>query len=166
MRTPFNSSDTRPSDEAVRQTIQDALQRYAGQAGNLLPILHAIQDTLGHIPHTCVPELARALQLSRAEIQGVISFYPHFTESPSAPVVLEVCRAEACQSMGGDALAEHAMQRLGCEFQHTSSDGAVTLKPVYCLGLCAQSPAVMVNGQPYARMTPAKLDDLLQAKGA
>jgi len=165
MRTPPNPAESGPSDEVARQAAQNAVQRYAGQPGNLLPILHAIQDALGHIPRAAVPELARALQLSRAEIHGVISFYPHFTEAPCGRVVLEVCRAEACQSMGGDALAEHAVRRLGCEFQQSSPDGISTLKPVYCLGLCAQSPAIMVNGQPYARMTPAKLDDLLQAEG-
>jgi formate dehydrogenase subunit gamma len=157
--------DLLASPEQALDIAQQALRRYEGEPGNLMPILHAIQDVLGCVPAAVVPVLAQALQLSRAEIHGVISFYPHFRTTPAAPVVLEICRAEACQSMGGDALAEHARQRLGCEFHSTTSDGAVTLQPVYCLGLCAQSPTVMINGHPHARMTPAKLDELLMAQG-
>lgn len=166
MPTPPPSSTTSgPSPDAVRQVTQQALQHYAGQAGNLLPILHAVQHALGCVPESAIPVLADALQLSRAEIHGIISFYPHFRTEPAGRVVLEVCRAESCQAMGGDQLAEHARQRLGCEFHATSADGQATLEPVYCLGLCAQSPAVMLDGQPHARMTSAKLDRLLSAKG-
>ncbi|MDS1140604.1 formate dehydrogenase subunit gamma [Pusillimonas sp. SM2304] len=165
MHTPPDSSEFSPSDETVQQVARQALQRFDGQPGNLLPVLHAIQHALGCIPAAAVPVLATALQRSRAEIQGVISFYPHFRETPAGAVVLEVCRAESCQAMGGNALADHARQRLGCDFHGTTANGAVTLEPVYCLGLCAQSPAVMVNGQPHARMTPEKLDRLLQAEG-
>jgi formate dehydrogenase subunit gamma len=153
------------SPDAVRQAAQQALRHHAGQAGNLLPILHALQNTLGCVPESAVPILADAMQLSRAEIHGVISFYPHFRTEPAGRIVLEVCRAESCQAMGGDQLAEHARQRLGCDFHATTDNGQATLEPVYCLGLCAQSPAVMLDGQPYARMTPAKLDRLLSAKG-
>lgn len=153
------------SDNAVQVVVGHALQQHKNQPGNLLPILHAIQDSLGHIPSSAIPALAEALQRSRAEIHGVISFYPHFRDTPAGRVVLEVCRAEACQAMGGRALVEHARQRLGCELHDTTSDGGVTFKPVYCLGLCAQSPAVMINGQPYARMTPEKLDLLLEETG-
>lgn len=158
-------NDTSLPAEAIQQLARQVLQRHAGQQGSLLPILHAIQHVLGHIPATIVPMLAEGLQLSRAEIHGVISFYPHFRHTPAAPVVLEVCRAEACQSMGGEALAQHARQKLGCDFHDTTANGALTLEPVYCLGLCAQSPTVMINGRPHARMTPAKLDLLLQAEG-
>ena len=165
MHTPSDSNEFSPSNEAVQQVTQQALEHYQGQPGNLLPILHAIQHALGCIPPSAVPILAKALQQSRAEIQGVISFYPHFRETPAGAVVLEVCRAESCQAMGGNALAEHARQRLGCNFNETTANGAATLQPVYCLGLCAQSPAVMINGQPHARMTPEKLDRLLQAEG-
>src|SRR5690606_17663356 len=124
-----------PSDETVRQVTQQALQQYDGQLGNLLPILHAIQHVLGYVPATAVPLLAQALQRSRAEILGVLSFYPHFRETPAGPVVLQVCRAESCQAMGGNALAEHARASLGCDFHGTTTNGAVTLEPVYCLGL-------------------------------
>lgn len=161
-----DTHDSSPSDAATQQLARRVLQRYEGQQGNLLPVLHAIQHALGYIPAAIVPILGEALQLSRAEIHGVISFYPHFRQTPAAPVVLEICRAEACQSMGGDALAEHAKNKLGCDFHGTTKNGAITLAPVYCLGLCAQSPTVMINGQPHARMTPAKLDQLLQAQEA
>nr|WP_233583211.1 formate dehydrogenase subunit gamma [Candidimonas sp. SYP-B2681] len=158
----------KPQSQAIPESTQvlvlQVLKRYEGQAGSLLPILHGVQHALGYIPASVVPMLASALQLSRAEIHGVISFYPHFRDTPLAPVVLEVCRAESCQSMGGNALADHAKQILGCDFHSTSRSGSVSLQPVYCLGLCAQSPAVMINGRPYARMTPAKLDALLQEK--
>ncbi|UYO93000.1 formate dehydrogenase subunit gamma [Pollutimonas sp. M17] len=165
MHTPQDSSEFNPSDETVQQAVRQSLQRYEGQKGNLLPVLHAVQHELGYIPPSAVPLLAQALQLSRAEIHGVISFYAHFRDQPAGAVVLEVCRAESCQAMGSDALAQHASQRLGCEFHATTPNGAATLEPVYCLGLCAQSPAVMINGRPHARMTPEKLDRLLQAEG-
>lgn len=149
------------SEDAVQQATQQALSRHAGQKGSLLPILHDVQHLLGYIPESAVPVIGKALQLSRAEVHGVISFYPHFRQTPPAGTLLEVCRAESCQAMGGDQLAAHAQQKLGCEFHHTSADGKVSLEPVYCLGLCAQSPAVMINGRPHARVTPAKLDQLL-----
>ncbi len=159
MNTPPHKAPL--SEDTVLQAAQEALHRHAGQKGSLLPILHDVQHTLGHIPEAAVPVIAQALQLSRAEVHGVISFYPHFRQTPAAGVVLEVCRAESCQAMGGEQLAAHAQQKLGCGFHATSADGKVSLEPVYCLGLCAQSPAVMINGRPHARVTPAKLDQLL-----
>jgi formate dehydrogenase subunit gamma len=155
-----------PCDAATQQAVQRALRRYEGQKGSLLPVLHAIQDDLGHISDEAVRTVAQALQLSRAEVHGVVSFYAHFRSKPAGATVLEVCRAESCQAMGGDALADHAKRRLACDFHATSADGSVTLEPVYCLGLCAQSPAIMINGRPHARMTPEKLDRLLQAQEA
>lgn len=150
-------------DPAIADAIHHALSIHQGKQGNLLPVLHAIQDALGHIPPSCIPALSDALNRSRAEIHGVISFYAYFRQTPAAPVKLEICRAEACQAMGGQALAEHAVHTLGCDFKGTSRDRRVDLEPVYCLGLCAQSPAVAVNGQPHARMTTDKLDQLLSA---
>lgn len=148
-------------DDLIRAAVQSALTRHHDIQGNLLPILHTVQDTLGHIPSSCVPMLADALRLSRAEIHGVITFYAYYRQTPAAPIKLEICRAESCQAMGADALAAHAVQTLGCHFKSTSRDDDVDLEPVYCLGLCAQSPAVAVNGKPYARMSPQKLDKLL-----
>ncbi|MBB5215199.1 formate dehydrogenase subunit gamma [Parapusillimonas granuli] len=165
MHTPTHADEFEPSAPAVETVTRQAIARHAGMQGNLLPILHAIQHALGCIPAGAVPVLAQALQLSRAEIHGVIRFYPHFRQRPAGPVRLEICRAESCQAMGANALADHARRHLACDFHETSPDGKVTLEPVYCLGLCAQSPAVMVNGQPHARVTPQKLDRLLQAQG-
>ena len=161
MTTPASPAAAQPASDAVKQAALNAVNRYAGQKGNLLPVLHDIQHTLGYIPDEAVPVLSEALQLSRAEIHGVITFYPHFHSKPMAPTVLEMCRAESCQAMGANRLIDHARQKLGCDFHETSQNGQVSLEPVYCLGLCAQSPAVMVNGQPHARVTPAKLDKLL-----
>ena len=150
-----------PQEDPVQQATRQALERHAQTRGNLLPILHDIQHQLGCIPDAAVPLLAQALQRSRAEIHGVISFYPHFRQNTPAGVILEICRAEACQAMGANALIDHARQKLGCDFHQNSRDGKVSLEPVYCLGLCAQSPAIMINGQPHARITAGKLDRLL-----
>ncbi|MBP6018451.1 MAG: formate dehydrogenase subunit gamma [Burkholderiaceae bacterium] len=162
MLTETQSADSAPSAQTITQVVRLAVDHYLGQQGNLLPILHAIQHAIGYVPPEAVPMLTEELQLSRAEIHGVIRFYPHFREQPAGPVILEICRAESCQAMGGTELAEHARRSLGCNFHETSLSGTTTLEPVYCLGLCAQSPAVMINGMPYARMTPARLDQLLQ----
>ncbi len=166
MHTPPDTRGDHPCDPAILHAAQRALQHHESQMGNLLPVLHAIQDDLGHIPDDAVRIVAHALQLSRAEVHGVVSFYAHFRSKPAGATVLEVCRAESCQAMGGDALADHAKRRLACDFHATTADGSVTLEPVYCLGLCAQSPAIMINGRPHARMTPEKLDRLLQAQEA
>lgn len=164
MHTVSRPDDT-PDEATIQAVTQQAVQQYLGQPGNLLPILHAIQNALGYIPPTAVPLIGEAIQLSRAEIHGVISFYPDFRQKPAGKVVLKLCRAEACQSMGANQLADYARRQLNCEFHETSSTRSVTLQPVFCLGLCAQSPAVMVNNQPHARVTPEKLDELLASQG-
>ncbi|MGU9992686.1 formate dehydrogenase subunit gamma [Bordetella avium] len=151
-----------PNAIAVAQRLA---ARFADQPGALLPLLHALQEELGCIPPETVGVLAEALSLSRAEVHGVITFYPHFRTEPAGRHVLQICRAEACQAMGGDALAAHAQARLGCDFHARSADGAFTLEPAYCLGLCAQSPALMLDGRPHARMTPARLDRLIDQGG-
>jgi len=152
----------RPAADAAPQDadplVQEILSRHAGQAGALLPILHDVQDTLGWIPEPVIPQIAAALQRSRAEVHGVLSFYTHFRTSPPARTHLEVCRAESCQACGGNALYDHAQARVAA-----GAADDVSLAPVYCLGLCAQSPAVMINGRPHARVTPEKLDALLAA---
>ena len=119
------------------ETLQAILETHRHQPGALLPVLHAIQETMGFIPPDAVPLVAEALNLSRAEVHGVITFYHHFRQQPPGRHVLQLCRAEACQSMGGEALADHARATLGCDFHETTADGAVTLEPVYCLGNCA-----------------------------
>jgi NADH:ubiquinone oxidoreductase subunit E len=123
--------------------------------GALLPILHGVQDALGFVPAAAVPRIAQALNLSRAEVHGVLSYYHHFRQAPATGPVLQVCRAESCRTMGGEALLAQAR-----------AAGRCTVEPVYCLGLCAMSPAVMLNGEPHARMTPEKLAQLVQEAGA
>lgn len=147
------------SSAAVARIIESHQER----EGALLPILHDVQHALGCIPPEMVPAIAAALQLSRAEVHGVISFYPGFRTTPAGRHHVEVCQAEACQAMGAQALGQHVQQRLGCAFHSTRADGAVTVDPVYCLGLCAQSPAIMIDGQPYARITPERFDGLAAA---
>jgi formate dehydrogenase subunit gamma len=131
--------------------------------GALLPILHEIQDTQGYIPDTAVPVIASALNLSRAEVHGVITFYHHFRQQPAGRHVVQVCRAEACQSVGAEALAEHAQRALGCGFHETSADGQVTLEPVYCLGQCACGPAVMVGEQLHGYVDAKRFDALVRS---
>ena len=136
---------------------------HADQPGGLLPALHEIQERLGYIPVELNDEIAAGFNISRAEVHGVISFYPDFRTVPGARHRLAICRAESCQAMGAGALAEHAMRTLGCGFNETSRNGEVTLEAVYCLGLCAQAPAVMFDGAPHAKVTPQVLGELLCA---
>lgn len=137
----------------------------AARQGALLPVLHAIQAEFGHIPAEAVPLIAHALNLSRAEVHGVIGFYHDFRRHPPGRHVLQLCRAEACQSMGAEALAAQARERLGADWGETTPDGAVTLEPVFCLGLCACAPSAMLDGRPVARLNPARLDALLTEAG-
>ncbi|EIM93123.1 formate dehydrogenase subunit gamma [Paraburkholderia hospita] len=141
--------------------LREVVAGHAARPGGLLPALHNVQDRLGFVPPELISEIALEFNLSRAEVHGVITFYPHFRSAPAGRHTLEVCRAESCQALGAERLAEHARSRLGCDFHATTGDGAFSLEPVYCLGLCAQSPAVMLDGQPHARVTPDKLDRLL-----
>ncbi|WP_454852306.1 formate dehydrogenase subunit gamma [Rhizobium binxianense] len=115
--------------------------------GPLLPILHEIQDAFGYVPQEALPVIAHELNLSRAEVHGVVTFYHDYRDHPAGRHVLKLCRAEACQSMGGDALAESVRKALGIDFHQTTPDGSVTLEPIYCLGLCACAPAAMLDGE-------------------
>ncbi len=137
------------------------ISAHAGAQDQLLPALHAIQDAIGYIPSDSVPEIASAFNLSRAEVHGVITFYHYFRTQPPARQVFQICRAEACQSMGGDALLAHAEHALGCKLHAHSADGSFALEPVYCLGQCATAPSLMINDALYARVTPARFDKLL-----
>lgn len=142
--------------------VRGIVANLAGQQGALLPILHEVQEALGCIPGEVVGEIAEGLNLSRAEVHGVISYYHHFRGEPAGRHVLEVCRAESCRGMGSEALWRHACDSLGLGAQGgTSADGEVTLEPVYCLGLCAQSPAAMLDGKPHARLSAQRLDAVL-----
>jgi formate dehydrogenase subunit gamma len=134
--------------------------------GALLPIFHRIQERLGYVPEAALPEIAHQLNLSRAEVHGVMTFYHDFRSAPPGKTIVKICRAEACQAMGADALVEHAEQCLGTKMHSTSEDGSVTLEPTYCLGNCALSPAVMINGDLKGRVTHARFDALIsEAKG-
>jgi formate dehydrogenase subunit gamma len=128
----------------------------------LLPVLHAIQDAIGFIPPAQVADIAQAFNLSRAEVHGVISFYHYFRVSPPARHVVQICRAESCQSMGAEALLAHAKKTLGCELHEKNADGNFSLEPVYCLGQCATSPAIMIDDKMHAKVTPARFDKLIE----
>lgn len=143
------------------KAVQDSLAHHRDQPGALLPVLHDIQDALGFIPDEAVESIAKGLNLSRAEVHGVITYYHHFRRQPPGRHVVQVCGAEACQAMGAQALLEHAQSSLGCKTHGTTPDGAVSLEPVYCLGLCACSPAIMINEVVHARVTPQKFDELM-----
>jgi formate dehydrogenase subunit gamma len=141
--------------------IRRLAEARAAEAGALLPILHSIQDRLGYVPDAAVPIVAEVLNLSRAEVHGVVSFYHFFRTKPPGKQTLYVCRAEACQSMGSRALEAYARKKLGVDFHETTADGRFSLEPVYCLGNCACSPAVMVDETVYGRVTPQRLDEIL-----
>jgi formate dehydrogenase subunit gamma len=151
------SSEVPASSPAVDQAI--AGHRHL--PGALLPILHAIQDKLGFIPPDATARIASGLNLSRAEVSGVISFYHDFRSTPPGRHVVKLCRAEACQSMGSLALEASVKARLGIDFGETTRDGALTLEPVYCLGNCALSPAIMIDGQLRGRVTAERFDALV-----
>jgi formate dehydrogenase subunit gamma len=127
--------------------IDEILEAHQGLEGPLLPILHAVQAAFGHVPQAAVPQIAKALNLSKAEVHGVVSFYHDFREAPAGRHVLKLCRAEACQAMGADRVAGAIKMALGIDWHETTPDGRVTLEPVFCLGLCACGPAAMVDGR-------------------
>lgn len=129
--------------------------------GALLPLLHAIQDTFGYIPEDAVPEIAKNLNLSRAEVHGVISFYHYFRTSPPGRVRIQLCRAEACQAMDSMALEQHVKSSLNIDYHQTTADGTYSLEPVYCLGNCACTPSMMINDQIYGQVSPQSFDSIL-----
>ena len=149
-------------DVRSREQIDLALARYKGTPGPLIQILHAVQDSLGHIPPAAVPIIADALNLSRAEVHGVVTFYHYFRQAPAGKHVVQLCQAEACRSMHSESLTAHAKQRLGIDFHETTSDGRFTLEPVYCLGNCACSPAMMIDGELHGRVTAERFDSIVQ----
>jgi formate dehydrogenase subunit gamma len=150
-----------PADLATEVT--NILACCNGSQDQLLPVLHAIQDGLGSVPPGMLGQIAAAFNLSRAEVHGVVTFYHFFRSTPPARHVIQVCRAEACQSMGGDALLAHAEQTLGCRLHEHGAGAAAefALDPVYCLGQCATAPAIMIGDAVHARVTPARFDALL-----
>ena len=148
-----------PDDASV--VVGRAIDRHQHVPGGLLPLLHDIQDHLGFVPKDAVPRIARALNLSRAEVHGVISFYHHFREVAPGRHVLQVCRAEACQAMGANELVAMIERFLKVKLGQTTADGAITVEAVYCLGNCALSPAVMVDDKLRGRVTPERVPALV-----
>jgi formate dehydrogenase subunit gamma len=146
----------------IEARTRDIIAVYLDREGPALPMLHAIQAAFGFVPAESVPVIALALNQSRAEIHGLVSFYHDFRHEPAGRHVLRLCRAEACQSRGADALAAHASETLGIGWHETTPDGAVTLEPIFCLGLCAAAPCGMIDGQTVARLDEARLDALLE----
>ncbi|EGI77508.1 NAD(P)H-dependent oxidoreductase subunit E [Hylemonella gracilis] len=153
MNKTTGAARNHPSSPEQRAAVRAVLDARSQQAGALLPILHDIQDQLGYIPADVVVDIAEALNVSRAEVHGVITYYHHFRSEPARGAVVQVCRAEACQSCGSEALWEHASKK--------AAGQNVTLEPVYCLGLCATAPAVQIQDKFHARVTPTKFDRLL-----
>ena len=140
----------------------ETIGAYAGQRGPLLPVLHALQETFGYVDPRAVPLVAKALNLSRADVYGVLTFYSDLRSTPLGRVRVQVCRGEACQSVGAHALAEHATNSLGVDFGETTADGSLTLDEVFCLGNCALGPTVTVNGRLHGRVNGDELDRLVR----
>ena len=143
------------------EVVSAVVARLKDEPGALLPVLHGIQDELGFVPPAAVPIIAEGLNLSRAEVHGVITFYHYFRDTKPGRHTIHLCRAEACQSMNQKATEAHAKEKLGVEYHGTTTNGAFTLEPVYCLGNCAASPAMMVDGELYGRVTPDRFDAIV-----
>lgn len=153
------------SAAAIPPQYTDIIEQHRLTPGGLLPMLHGFQDALGWVPGEVVPLVAEALNLSHAEVHGVVSYYHHFRSEPPGRHVLQICRAESCKACGADALWEQARTALGCDAHQTSADGQATLEPVYCLGLCASSPALRLDDQVHARVDGHMLGSLLRQLG-
>jgi formate dehydrogenase subunit gamma len=152
----------RRMEEGVTQAMTDEIARlvapHVGRRGALLPLLHDIQAALGYVPDEAVPAIARGLNLSRAEVHGVVTFYHDFRRAPPARHVVKLCRAEACQARGAAAIEQEVERRLGVTMGQARPDGEVALEPVYCLGLCATGPNALVDGRPVSRLDVARLE--------
>ncbi len=147
---------------ANNPAVQVIIASLKDQPGALLPILHGMQNSLGYIPAESVPDIAAALNLSRAEVHGVISFYHYFRETPPGKTTIQLCRAESCQAMGGKQLESHVKNKLGIDYHETTVDGAFSLEPVYCLGLCACSPSMQIGDEVYGRVTAELFDNAIR----
>ena len=146
---------------AQREAVLRVVAAHRTRPGALIEILHGVQAELGFIPPAAVPVLAQELNLSRAEVHGVVSFYHYFRHSAPGQQTIRVCQAESCQSMNSEGLTEHVKKTLGIDFHETTADGKFSLEPVYCLGNCACSPAVMRNEDLFGRVTPERFNELL-----
>jgi len=151
---------SQPASTEIASRTAAVVNDLKGLEGPLLPILHGIQDEFGYVPGESLPVIADLLNLSRAEVHGVVTFYHDYRNHPAGRHVLKLCRAEACQSMGGDAIAAKIQQLLGIGFHETTKDGSVTLEPVYCLGLCACAPSAMLDGDVIGRLDAGKIEEI------
>lgn len=149
------------------QAIEKHIAAFQSLPGALLPLLHAIQDDIGYVPELSYPLISKALSLSVAEVHGVVTFYHHFRTHKPGRHILQICRAESCQAMGSEVLEAHIKKKLDVDFHETTSDGAITLEPIYCLGNCACSPSVMIDEEVFGRIDSQKIDQLISnLKGA
>jgi formate dehydrogenase subunit gamma len=143
------------------QKIDALIASHQHMPGALMPLLHAIQDNIGYVPEAVYPKIGKALALSVAEVHGVVTFYHHFRTHPAGKHILQICRAESCQAMGSEKLEADVKAQLGVDYHQTTADGEITLLPVYCLGNCACSPAVMMDEEVYGRMNHQKVAELI-----
>ena len=150
-----------PLDSNTQEIVSTVVARLKDKPGALLPILHGIQDAVGYVQPAAVPIIADGLNVSRADVHGVISFYHYFRDTKPGRHTIHLCRAEACQSMNQKATEAHAKEKLGIDYHGTTANGAFTFEPVYCLGNCACSPSMMVDGELYGRVTPQRFDEIL-----
>lgn len=146
---------------AERAAVMEACTGLKALPGALLPILHAIQDKIGFVPSAAVALIAEELNISRADIHGVVTFYHYFRAQKPGRHVFHLCRAEACQAVGAVGLEAHVKRSLGVEYHGTTADGAITLEPVYCLGNCALGPSLMIDDRLQGRVTPQRFDALV-----
>ncbi len=163
---------TKPNDNKnmtqinMMQTVQTIITDLKDKPGALLPILHAVQNSLGYVPPEIVPTIAKALNLSRAEVHGVISFYHYFRDHAPGKKTVRICRAESCLAMGGKALESQIKTKLGIDYHETTEDGNYSLEAVYCLGNCACSPAIQIDNDVYGRVTAESFNEILTEQSA
>jgi formate dehydrogenase subunit gamma len=142
--------------------ISRIVSELKAKPGALMPVLHAIQDELGYVPEDAIPIIANEMNLTRAEVHGVVTFYHDFRSHPPGRHIVKICQAESCQAAGSAALTDFAKKRMGIEFHQTTADKACSLEPVYCLGNCALSPSVMVDKEVFGRVTEERFDEILE----
>ena len=147
-------------EAAISARVAEIVTAHQGMEGPLLPILHEVQAAFGHVPQAALPQIAEALRMTRAEVHGVMTFYHDFRAAPAGKHVLKLCRAEACQSMDGEAFARRVLDRFGLDWGGTTPDGRLTIEATYCLGLCASAPAAMLDGEPRARLNDGAIDEI------
>ncbi len=162
--SPASAQVKAPANPAEMKALA-VCAAHGNKPDELLEILHAVQHELGYVPESTLPVIANALNLSRAEVHGVVTFYHDFKREPQGRHLIKICRAEACQAMGTDKLCDHAEKKLGAEMGSTSKDGKYSVEAVYCLGNCALSPAVMIGDDLYGRVDPKRFDEIVASLG-